>query len=191
MPGRQYTTLLELAGDQYGYVTLADARTLGISRHRLAKLAERERLRRITTGLYRFPPEVVPVTPLDAYMEATLWPGRRGVLSHETALDLYELSDVNPARIHVTLPPGYYPRRKETPAVYDFHHARLGPGETQLHEGIPIVTPQRAIRDARAQHLGPRLIEQAIDDGARRGILLGGQAERLRAELLPAHARPA
>jgi hypothetical protein len=28
MPGRQYTTLLELAGDQYGYVTLADARTL-------------------------------------------------------------------------------------------------------------------------------------------------------------------
>ncbi len=40
-------------------------------------------------------------------MEATLWPrGAHGALSHETALDLYGLSDVNPAKIHITVPHG-------------------------------------------------------------------------------------
>jgi predicted transcriptional regulator of viral defense system len=152
----------------------------------LAKLADRGRLTRITQGLYRFPAEVVPVTPLGSYMEAVLWPGRRGVLSHATALDLYGLSDVNPTKVHVTLPPRYYPRRKETPAVYRFHHARLDPAEIQHHEGIPIVTPERAIRDAHAEHLGRRLIGQAIDDAEHQGLLPGARAKQLRAKLLPA-----
>ena len=56
-------------------------------------------------------------------MEAALWPGRgmRGVLSHETALDLYALSDVNPARIDITLPRAYRIRR-DVPAAYRVHH---------------------------------------------------------------------
>ena len=36
-----------------------------------------------------------------------MWADRRGVLSHDTALDLYELCDINPARIHITIPTAY------------------------------------------------------------------------------------
>lgn len=39
-----------------------------------------------------------------AYMAAALWPqGIQGVLTHDTALDLWDVSDVNPAKIHITV----------------------------------------------------------------------------------------
>lgn len=183
MPGRIYIRLLELATDQYGYVSTDDARALEIAPRRLKLLAERGSLVRIARGLYRFPAEVVPVTPLDHYMEATLWPGGRGVLSHTSALAAYQLSDVSPAKTHVTVPRSYRIRRKEVPAVFEFHHADLLPEETASLEGIPIVSPARAIRDARASHLGNSLIGQAIDDGEHTGRLRRAQAQELREEL--------
>jgi predicted transcriptional regulator of viral defense system len=183
MPGRIYSPLLEVATDQYGYVSTDDARELGISPRRLKLLAERGSLARVARGLYRFPPAVVPITALDQYMEAILWPGGRGVISHETALAVYELSDVNPSRVHVAIPRDYRIRRKDVPAVFVFHHADLAETEVTRFEGIPIVTAQRAIRDAHAEHLGPALIAQAIDDGERKGLLARTQADALREEL--------
>ena len=117
-------------------------------------------------------------------MEAALWPGRgvRGVLSHETALDLYALSDVNPARIDITLPRAYRIRR-DVPAAYRIHHEDLPEGDVTVFEGIPIVTPARAIRQAHASHLGPALVGQAIDQGERNGRLTRREADELRREL--------
>jgi predicted transcriptional regulator of viral defense system len=88
-------------------------------------------------------------------MEATLWPGRgvRGVLSDETALELYELSDVNPARIDITVPRAHRIRR-EIPSESRVHHEDLPEGDVTSFEGIPIVTPARAIRQA---HVGRSL----------------------------------
>jgi predicted transcriptional regulator of viral defense system len=183
MPGRVYSTLLELATDKYGYVSTNDARHLGISPRRLKLLAERGSLSRISRGVYRFPPEVVPVTPLDQYMEATLWPNERGVLSHETALAAYGLSDVNPSTLHVTVPRGYRVRRKDVPSVYRFHNADLADADVTQLEGIPIATPQRAIRDAYEADVGPALIAQAIDDGQRVGLLSRLTGDALRDEL--------
>jgi len=183
MPGRVYSPLLELAADQYGYVSTDDARELGVSPRRLKLLAERGSLARVARGLYRFPPGVVPISALDQYMEATLLPGGRGVISHETALAVYELSDVNPIKVHVTVPREYRIRRKEVPDVFVFHRADLTEAEMTRHEGIPIVTPERAIRDAHAGHVGEALIAQAIDDGERQGLLTGAQADALRQEI--------
>jgi predicted transcriptional regulator of viral defense system len=45
-------------------------------------------------------------------MLAALWPAGRGVLSHDTALELHELCDVNPEKIHLTVPADYQPRRR-------------------------------------------------------------------------------
>ncbi len=101
------------------------------------------------------------------------------MLSNETALGLYELSDVNPAKIHITVPRAHRPQRK-TPALYVVHRADLRDDEITAHEGIPIVTPVRAILDAHAAGLGPALIDQAIADGQRRGVLTRAQAEQLR-----------
>ncbi|MDP9284918.1 MAG: hypothetical protein M3P41_08210 [Actinomycetota bacterium] len=173
MPGRVYTQLLELAHDQYGYVTPRDARELGIDPLRLQDLARRRLADHVAHGVYRIP--LVPRTALDQYMEATLWPQAvQGVLCHETALDLHELCDVNPAKIHVTVPAAYRPRR-EVPKLYVLHRRDLDPRDVTLHEGIPIVTPYRAILDGIEAHLGPRLLDQAIENAQARGLLTRNQ----------------
>ena len=102
--------LLDHAQQQYGYLTPADARALDIDPTQLRLMAARHTLEHLGHGLYRMP--MVPVTQLDAYMEAVLWTSRLGVLSHETALDLHELCDVNPSAIHITVPSGFAPARR-------------------------------------------------------------------------------
>lgn len=188
MPGSTYTRLIELAAEQYGYVTQADARGLGIPAARLVNMKARGLLEHRGTGVYRVP--LIPPTALDPYMEATLWPyGVRGVLSHETALDRYELSDVNPDKIHITVP-RHHRVRRAVPAQYVLHREDLRAQDTTAHEGIPVVTAARAIRQCHASHLRPSLIAQAIDDGARAGYLTQREAEQLRAELLQKPVQP-
>lgn len=182
MPGVVYDAVFELGADNYGFVTQEHAHELGIPAQRLVVLADRGLLERRRQGLYRV--IALPASPLDGYMEAALWPvGVQGVLSDETALELHELSDVSPAKIHITVPRRHRTRRA-VPAQYVIHRRDLQPGEITSHEGIPIVTAARAIRDAHAGHLGPALIRHAIDDGERLGKLSSAMATELRRELL-------
>ena len=167
LPGKNYNLLFERAADQYGFVTAKDARELDIHEKRLAEMRARGVLERRARGLYRFP--AIPPTGYEQLMEATLWPRRaRGILSHATALDVHDLCDVNPAKIDITVPAGYRVNR-DVPAVYAIHHRDLEPTEVTLYEGIPIVTPLRAIKDGIEVDLGPHLLEQAIETARRRG----------------------
>jgi predicted transcriptional regulator of viral defense system len=179
MPGKTYTALLDKAQQQYGYLTPETAREAGVDPTQLRLMAARNTLVHQGYGLYRMP--TVPYTALDAYMEATLWTGQRGVLSHETALDLYELCDVNPNAIHLTVPRGFR-TRKAVPGTYRLHRLDLDPGEIGWHEGIPIVTPERAIMGGIEQALGWQLVDQAIQSARARGLITPLAAERLAAQ---------
>jgi predicted transcriptional regulator of viral defense system len=182
MPGRNFKALHEIAEDNYGFLTAEDARQAGIRPQRLAEMARRGSLRREGLGLYRVDP--FPEHELDSYRKATLWPyGTQGVLSHETALDLYELSDVNPAKIHVTLPKRYRLRRRTAPPAYRFHHEDLDENDITRHEGLPIVTPAKAIRQCHDAHLRRDLLRQAMDQARQRGLLGGGTYEELMREI--------
>jgi len=170
--------LLDHAQRQYGYLTPDDARELDVDPTQLRLMAARQTLEHLGHGLYRMP--MVPATKLDAYMEAVLWTGRRGVLSHETALDLYELCDVNPSAIHLTVPSGFR-TRKAVPEIYRLHRFDLDLAEVGWHEGIPIVTPERAILGGIEQPLGWQLIDQAIEAARARGLISKAAAKRLAA----------
>ena len=172
MPGRNYLNLLEVANSQYGYVTAEDARRLGIDPGQLRLMHHRKVLDRLAVGLYRFP--IVPTTSLDQYMEATLWPRLPTVLSHETALDLHDVCDVNPSRVHLTVPPDYRLRR-DLPAMYQLHPRQLEARDITSHEGIPIVTVHRAILDGIETGLGSHLIDQAVTTAESRGMLSRGE----------------
>lgn len=144
-------------------------------------MARRGSLRREGLGLYRLEP--FPAHELDEYRKATLWPyGVEGVLSHETALDLYELSDVNPAHIHITLPQRYRLRRRNAPSGYRFHHEDLDPDDITRHEGLPIVTPEKAIRQCHGTHLRRDLLRQALEQARNRGLLSRSAYEELMRE---------
>jgi len=117
-------------------------------------------------------------------MSAVLWPqGVMGVLSHQTALSLMELSDVNPARIHLTLPVGYRVRRRKVPGVLVLHWADLPEKDVGSVEGVPVTKAARTIRDCAESHIGPALLRQALEDGIRTGWLRRKEAEGLRREL--------
>ena len=181
MPTNRFNELAELAADQFGLITLADTRAVGYRDNSVAQMARRGRLERISPGVYRIP--FMPGGPLGPYMEAALWPvGVRGVLSHETALDLWEVSDVNPAKIHITVPSAHRTQR-EVPVTYVLHRQDLDAGEISEIQGVPVVTLERAIRDCAADGVGLDLIEQAVRNGRGRGLLTADQAAALTSDL--------
>jgi predicted transcriptional regulator of viral defense system len=182
MPGKSQGRVYELAAGQNGFVTAAQARLAGVTRQALNKMTTRGTLERVSHGVYRM--VHFPASPMDPYMEATLWPvSVRGVISHETALSIYGMSDVNPARINVSVPRSWRLRRK-VPNRLSLHRLDLDGDDVNIYEGVPVTTPERTIRDCHAAHLGPALIRQAILDGRRSGHLRVRQAQRLERELL-------
>jgi len=175
--------LWNVAVDQYGYVTAADARQLGAPVVELGKLAARGKLQRVAYGLYRFPEW--PAGTRDHLMEAVLWTrDPEAALSHDTALDVYELSDINPGRIHVTVPrKSGLLRRRHTPAAYVVHYAALTPAQRGYWEQIPTVTVPTAIDQCIASGVRPDLIRQAIDAAQAQGLIDPKTAARERSDL--------
>lgn len=169
MTGSIERALYFLAEDDNGFVTTHAARDAGIPSQRLAQLAARGTLEHVSYGVYRlvrFPP-----SQFDSYMAATLWPtGVRGVLSHETALDLYEVCDVNPASVHFTVPSGHRIRRA-IPKLYVVHHADLAERDLSGIEGMPATTLMRTIADCVDLGTGSYLLDQAVERGRAKGLL--------------------
>ncbi|HEY0037561.1 MAG TPA: type IV toxin-antitoxin system AbiEi family antitoxin domain-containing protein [Longimicrobium sp.] len=182
MPGSVYNRLFEIAADQHGYLTTAQARAEGIRPGTLTAMARRGTIERVSHGVYRL--VQFPFREGAAYMEASLWPvGVRGVISHESALALYEISDVNPSKIHVTVP-GVFRVRRRTPDHLVIHHADLRDDEIDRVDSVAVTTAERTIRDCSAAQLGPEIVRQAIGDAQRNGLLTARAADALRSRLL-------
>lgn len=110
----------------------------------------------------------------DAYVLWHLWSGGRAVLSHQTALALHDLGDVNPARIRLTVPPRF---RASDPAVI-LHKASLGPADVEDHGGYQVTTVERTLLDAAAGDLPQEQLQGAVSDALRRRL---ASPRRLRA----------
>lgn len=183
MPGSKYEKVMDLAADQFGYVSTSQAVARGVSRNALRMMATRGVLERVSWGVYRVP--TFPASPFAEYMEASLWPaGAPGVVSHESALAIRDLSDVNPAKVHITLPKAFRVRRT-LPGHLVLHNDDLPEEDITQVEGIPTTTVRRAIEDCFRAHLGPALLRQAIEEGEREGYLKPGEASELRKLALP------
>lgn len=179
--------LREVAIEQYGYVTTAQAAEANVTRDALAKLAKRGRLERTAFGVYRVPQ--IPATPYDRFMLAVLWTGApETVLSHETALDLYDICDINPTTIHLTVSSK---RRisREGGEAYSLHKENLKPNQTTWWEGLPIVTLSTAIEQSYKDGTPTYLLRQAIENGVKVGLLIKTDAIRLREIIEGCHGR--
>jgi len=164
MPTNTYRAIFTLADEQMGYVTTAQAGSVGVSPMALVMMARRGTVERVSRGVYRL--ATYPTFPLAHYMEGVLWPaGRTGVISHETALALYGLSDANPGKMHITLPAGFRVQR-QTPDYMVVHFTNLPSDDVTRLEKLPITTPARTIRDCIEANLGSSLIKQAVADAA-------------------------
>ena len=181
VPTDRFTELAEVAADQHGYFELADSRAVGYADNTIAQMARRGRIERVSQGVYRIP--FLPSGRLGPYMAAAMWPAEvRGVISRDAAMDLWEVGDVNPAKIHITVPQAHRVQR-EVPAAYELHREDLPHHDVTEIEGVPVVTLERAIRECAAAHMATDLLEQAIRHGREQGLLTAAQARRLATEL--------
>ena len=172
--------LLERAAEQHGYVTTRDARDLGIDPTQLRLLAARGRLERVGRGAYRVP--VLPRGEHDELAEAVAWSLGRGVVSHESALVLRGLSDVNPSRVHLTVPRDNHPRAAGGD-LYRLHRRALPASDVTEADGIPVTTVPRTVRDCLADGTDPYQLRLAIDRAEAEGIVRRAAADELRNEV--------
>ncbi|WP_369371563.1 type IV toxin-antitoxin system AbiEi family antitoxin domain-containing protein [Promicromonospora sp. Populi] len=170
-------TLWGVALNQHGFVTLADARRLGINDAAVTMLARRRKIERVATGVYRFPG--YPATSNAPYMQAVLWAGDpRACLSHDTALAAYEVSDINPDHVHLTVPRARRIRRSGGD-LYKVHHEDLADSEMGWWDEIPTVTLAAAIRQCIDGGVPTYLLRQALDRGVKSGHLRNVDQEKL------------
>jgi predicted transcriptional regulator of viral defense system len=174
--------LFALAEEQDGLFTSKEARSLGIQDSVLVRLRQRGRLERMSRGVYRI--AHYPAERLAQYREAILWAQASNgpeliALSHETALLLYGISDVNPPRVNLTVPVSARMRRVH-PKWITIHRANLATEDIQLYEGMPVTTVKRSILDVLATSRRTDFARQAITDALRKGLLTSAQASGLR-----------
>lgn len=179
--------LWDIATAQLGFVTARQATDLGVGKGALQMLVQRGTLTRVAHGVYRFPQ--YPVGQYDPYMLAVLWTRvPEACLSHETALDAYAISDVNPNRIHVTV--GTRRRlRRAGGEDYVIHHEDLAPTQIGWWQEIPTATPATAVAQCIAYGTPTYLLRQAIDRGHAQGYLTTAERDELTQALQARHDR--
>ena len=128
-------------------------------------------------GVYRV--GQMPVTEHDGHMLAVLWTGfPEACLSHDTALDVWDISDILPDEIHITVA-AHRRIERAIPSGYVIHHEDLLPGQVTWWESIPTVTASVAIRQCLDTGVPTYLIRQALERSARTGLVPADQREHL------------
>lgn len=179
--------LREVALDQHGFATTAQALDEGVSHAELSMMVARGRLERVAHGVYRVPQ--VPETEFDQYQLAVLWTGAADTcLSHDTALQAWDITDINPDRIHLTV--GRRRRvRREGGNGYVIHYEDLDPREITWWQGIRTATVPTAIRQSITSGVPTYLIRQALERAGRTSLLPDGARELLVTQLEARDAR--
>ncbi|MFD3509645.1 type IV toxin-antitoxin system AbiEi family antitoxin domain-containing protein [Nocardia sp. NPDC058666] len=179
--------LWDIATTQHGFVTARQAADLELSKHGLQMLVHRGTLTRVAHGVYRFPK--YPAGEYDGLMLAALWTrAPEACLSHETALDLYGISDVNPHQVHITV--GRQRRlRRAGGDDYVIHNQDLSESQIGWAHDIPTVTPKTAIEQCIATGTPTYLLRQAIERGHAQGRITTTERVALTDALEARHAR--
>jgi hypothetical protein len=81
---------------------------------------------------------------------------------------VHDISDLMPAKIHLTVPPGF---RKRPPPVIVLHRDLLPPQDVEQHEGFRVTTPLRALVDAARVAVDVERLSDGIRDAIRKGFL--------------------
>jgi predicted transcriptional regulator of viral defense system len=91
--------------------------------------------------------------------------------SHETALSLHDLSDVMPAKLHMTVPKSFR-RFAPIPRALILHRANLSPQDSESIQGVQVTKPLQTVVDLLTEgRVSKDVLIQALREGLRRGII--------------------
>lgn len=164
--------LFELAAGQAGHFRAAQARELGYSARSLVHHVSAGHVERVGRGFYRL--VGVPVSSHEDIVATWLRfapPG--GVVSHDTALALYELAPSRSHEIHLTLPRERRPRNRQATTGVRLHTttAPLRREEIASRFGVQVTTPARTIVDVADLGTDPSVVTDAISRAIATGLV--------------------
>lgn len=167
-----FDDMYELAADNYGLITSAEAKSLGVAKSELNRWVGMGRLLKRGQGVYKLV-RYVP-TEYDRYAEAVALVGDGSFLFGEAVLAMHGLALANPRRISV----GTTKRvRRELP---EWVQPVTVSGKTVTsYEGIPSQSLAEAILECRGMVMGERL-KSAVEDARRKGLITKDEFEHLR-----------
>lgn len=157
--------LFSVAEAQTGYFTTVQAQGAGYSRGLVAHHAKSGSFERVRSGVYRL--TRFPGSPREDLYIAWLEAGPRAVVSHDSALELYQLSDLLPSETHLTLPRTSSRRR----SGIRMHTTSLDATDIAVRDGLPVTTVARSIADVARSGGAAEIIWQAVHEALDRGLV--------------------
>jgi predicted transcriptional regulator of viral defense system len=166
--------LADLAAEQWGLVTTAQARRVGVSPQTVARLTNQGALERMTHGVYRL--TGTPPSPLDNLRAAwlALEPARRAnerlrehapaVVSHRSAAAIHELGDLEADEFEFTIAERKQSRRPDI----RIHRGQIGSEEWMAIDGLPVTTVVRTVADLADAHLDGGHLASVVRDALTR-----------------------
>jgi len=166
--------LFDLAEQQQGFFTTKQAKAAGFAENTHPYHVHAGNWIREHRGIYRL--ALFPTPDRPDLVLWSLWSRNRkeeteGVYSHQTALSLHELSDLNPAKLHMTVP-ARFRRNSELPGIVVLHYADLPANDIQAGSGYEFTRPLRTILDLiEAGTVERTFIRQALQQAVDRGLI--------------------
>jgi predicted transcriptional regulator of viral defense system len=175
--------LFEIAEHQQGFFTTKQAKAAGFAENTHPYHVQVGNWIREYRGIYRL--ALFPTADRPDLVLWALWSRNRdeeveGVYSHQTALTLYDLSDLNPAKLHMTVPTDFR-RNSDIPGILVLHYADLAESDVQNAQGFKFTRPLRTILDLiEADTVQRNFIRQALRQAIDRGRISRQQIRNAR-----------
>jgi predicted transcriptional regulator of viral defense system len=172
MTNPDHDSLYQVSESHGGYFTATEARSAGFSRSLLTHHTKSGLFGRVAHGVYRL--KRFPASPHEDLFIALLRTGPRSVISHASALALYDLTDALPTQVHVTVPRTASRRRRGI----RLHTKGIESSEVTSREGLAVTTVPRTIADVAAAGLAEEFVRQAIQEAVDRGLIASVELRR-------------
>ena len=168
--------LFSIAEEQQGYFTTRQASDAGYRFGSQAYHIKVGNWARVARGVYRL--VRFPQSDEEQLVVYSLWSRNRagapeGVYSHQTALSIHGLSDINPAKLHMIVPLTFR-RSAQLPKILALHYFTLEGKDVEQRPGFRVTRPLRTIIDlVVAEQVSRDTIIQALTEGRNRGLISG------------------
>ncbi|MET8771781.1 type IV toxin-antitoxin system AbiEi family antitoxin domain-containing protein, partial [Streptomyces sp. NPDC004658] len=174
----QVAALSGAAADQWGLVTAAQAKELGVNGVQLLRLTEAGLLANVGRGVYQLtaagvPPHLeVKVAWLRLQPKQFLWDRPvgdpdSGVVSHASACQLLDLGDIPAPDVEISVPR----RRTTTEPFVRLRTAQVPTTEITTVDGLPVTTAMRTITDLLHTGADGGHVGGVIADAERRDLI--------------------
>lgn len=174
--------LYRIAEAQGGYFTTKQAASLGYASNKRVYHVQAGNWLREHRGIYRL--ALFPEPDRPDLILWWLWSRDRtdrptGIYSHQTALSLHELTDVNPSRLDMTVPPSFR-RGVPVPRILRLHYGHISDAEQEALFSVPVTNALRTILDVWEEGSLPRdTLRQAFQQAKSSGKITRKQAADL------------